>query len=325
MAPLHQEPQDCNTSLNNIEKIPVHQITQFTSASPERLQEIHEATSKDPALRILADTVHEGGPKTIRDCPHSIQSYWYFRDDITCEEGIMYKGIRLIMPQSEPASTLKVLHMGHYAIDKMNLRAGETVYWAGISEDIKVTYCKCEICTKFTRTQQKETLQYVEMPQCGWEQLGLDLTLRNTHYLLVVDYFSQFPVVRKLQSLHLMSVTKHLKEIFTEIGVPRYIVSDGGTQFTSQEFQDFTRRWDIQHRITSPTNAQSNSQAERFVQTIKNSFTKAMEGGEEDLHLAILLYITTPLNHSLPSPAELLNFKQFRCLLPLQIRQPNHI
>ena len=91
-----------------------------------------------------------------------------------------------------------------------------------------------------------------------------------------------------------------------EIGVPRCIVSDGGTQFLSQEFKDFKRRWDIQHKITSPTNAQSNGQAEHFVQTIKNSLTKAMEGGE-DLHLAIFSYITTLLNHSLPSPAELLN------------------
>ena len=82
--------------------------------------------------------------------PHSIQSYWYFRDDITCEDDILYKGIRLIMPQSEWASTLKVLHMGHYVIDKMNLRARETVYWPGISEDIKVTYhplwLLCKIC-----------------------------------------------------------------------------------------------------------------------------------------------------------------------------------
>ena len=48
-----------------------------------------------------------------------------------------------------------------------------------------------------------------------------------------------------------------------------------------------------------------------------------MEGGE-DLHLAILSYITTPLNHSLPSPAELLKSRNFRCLLPLQIEQQNH-
>ena len=84
-----------------------------------------------------------------------------------------------------------------------------------------------------------------------------------------------------------------------------------------------TRRWDIQHQITSPTNAQSNGQAECFVQTIKNSLTKAMEGGE-DLHLAILSYITTPLNHSLPSPVELLNSRKFRCLLSLQMQQQEH-
>ena len=49
-----------------------------------------------------------------------------------------------------------------------------------------------------------------------------------------------------------------------------------------------------------------------------------MEGGE-DLHLTILSNITIPLNYSLPSPAELLNFRKFRCLMPLQIKKQNHI
>ena len=228
------------------------------------------------------------------------------------------------MPQSEHASTLKVLHLGNYAVDQMNLRARETVYWPGISKDIKATYHRSDICAKFTRTQQKETPQYVETPQSRWEQLGLDIfSLKNTHYLLVVDYFSCFLLSENCR-VHSMGVIKHLKEIFMEIGVPRCIVSDGGTQFTSQEFKDFMRVWDVQHRVTSLTNAQSNGQAERIVQTIKNSLTKAMEGGE-DLHLSILSYITTPLNHSLPLPAELLNFRKFRCLLPPQIRQQNHI
>ena len=107
------------------------------------------------------------------------------------------------------------------------------------------------------------------------------------------------------------------------IGIPKCIVSDGGTQFTLQDFKDFMKALQIDHRITSPTNAQSNGQAERFIQTVKNSLTKAMEGGE-DLHLAILSCISTPLNHSLPSPAELLNSRKYRCLLPLQLQQPKH-
>ena len=229
------------------------------------------------------------------------------------------------MPESERKSTLKVIHMGHYAIDKMNLRAKETVYWPGITEDIKNTYYQCQICAKFAKSQQREMLQSVETPHTRWEQLGLDIfSLKGTQYLLTIDYFSQFPIVRKLQSLHSLSVIKTLKEIFTTVGIPKCIVSDSGTQFTSQEFKDFIRDWQIDHRITSPTNAQSNGQVERFVQTVKNSLMKAMEGAE-DLHLAILSYITTPLNHSLPSPAELLNSRKFRCLLSLRLQQPKHI
>ena len=149
-------------------------------------------------MRLLAKIMHEGWPKTIRDCPHSTQSYWYFSDEITCKDGILYKGVRLIMPQSERNSTLKVLLLVHYATNKMNLRARETVYWPEISEEIKVTYHKCDICAKFARSQQKEMLKSVETLQTRWEQLGLDIfSLKNTHYLLIVDYFSPVPHCQK--------------------------------------------------------------------------------------------------------------------------------
>ena len=47
-------------------------------------------------------------------------------------------------------------------------------------------------------------LQSVETPHTGWEQLGLDIfSLKGTQYLLTVDYFSQFPIVRKCRvSIH---------------------------------------------------------------------------------------------------------------------------
>ena len=136
----------------------MHLLTKIAPASSLRLKELHEATKNDPTLQLLAQITHQSWPRTIQDCPHSIQSYWYFRDEITIEDGILYKGTRLIIPQTEQNATQAVLHMGHYATDKMNLRARETVYWPSITDDIKITYKKCTICAKHAKDCTKRKL-----------------------------------------------------------------------------------------------------------------------------------------------------------------------
>ena len=66
---------------------------------------------------------------------------------------------------------------------------------------------------------------------------------------------------------------------------------------------------------SSPRNPQSNGMAERCVQTMKASLIKTMEEAE-DMDLALLTYKTTPLSRELPSPAELLNSRKYKTLLP---------
>ena len=73
-----------------------------------------------------------------------------------------------------------------------------------------------------------------------------------------------------------------------------------------------------EHRVSSPQYPQSNGIAERYVQTMKASLIKTMEEGE-DIDLALLTYKATPLSHNLPSPAELLNSRKYRTLLPTRI------
>ena len=57
--------------------------------------------------------------------------------------------------------------------------------------------------------------------------------------------------------------------------------------------------------------------AEHCVQTMKASLVKTIEEGDVDL--ALLTYKTTPLNHRLPLPAELLNSRKYKTLLPTRI------
>ena len=134
----------------NIDVIPVHHITQTAPVSKTRLQELRLATQSDPTLCNLAKTVHEGWPQSRKDCPEQLLDFWSFRQEISKEDGLLYKNQRLIVPHSEKLETLKVFHLGHYAVDKMQLRALETVYWPGINKDILKQYQSCKTCIKYS-------------------------------------------------------------------------------------------------------------------------------------------------------------------------------
>ena len=174
------------------------------------------------------------------------------------------------MPHSGRLETLKVLHLGHYALNKMQLRALETVYWPGINKDILKHYQSCKTCIKYSKSQGSEPLQFHPTPEVPWCTVATDLfKTKNSNYLLIVDYYSRFPVLCKLGNTMSRVLVQEMKAVFAKLGVQNFIVSDGGLQYTSTEFRDFTKHWQIEHRISSPRNPQSNGMAEHCVQTMK--------------------------------------------------------
>lgn len=93
------------------------------------------------------------------------------------------------------------------------------------------------------------------------------------------------------------------------------MITGNDTQFTSAAFQEFCHVYGFVHVTTSPYYPQSNGFIERTVQTVKNLFQKCKESGA-DPHLAMLCLRTTPIDHSIPSPAELLNSRVYQSNLP---------
>ena len=198
----------------------------------------------------------------------------------------------------------------------MQLGALETVYWPGINKDILKQYQSCKTCIKHSKSQRSEPLQSHPTPELPWHMVATDLfEIKNSKYLLLVDYYSRFPVLHKLGSTMSKVSAQEMKAVFAKLGVPNIIVSDSGPQYTSAEFKDFMKQWQVEHRVSSPRNPQSNGMAERCVQTIKASLIKTLEEGE-DVDFALLTYKTTPLSHRLLTPAELLNSRKYKTLLP---------
>ena len=79
------------TKDSNIDVIPVHHITQTALVSKTRLQELRLATQSYPTLSSLAKTIHEGWPLSKKDCPEQLLDFWSFRQEISEEDGLLYK------------------------------------------------------------------------------------------------------------------------------------------------------------------------------------------------------------------------------------------
>ena len=85
------------------------------------------------------------------------------------------------------------------------------------------------------------------------------------HFLLVADYFSNFPIVRHLRSLHSTTVVSILRTLFSEQGTPEVIFTDQGTQFACEEFYKFAAEYGFEVQHSSPRHPQANGFAEAMV------------------------------------------------------------
>ena len=65
--------------------------------------------------------------------------------------------------------------------------------------------------------------------------------------------------------------SKMFKEIiFPRFGVPRMMISDGGTHFTNKNFHNYLSRHGIHHNVATPYHPQISGQAETSSKQIKN-------------------------------------------------------
>ena len=158
----------------------------------------------------------------------------------------------------------------------------------------------CRVCAGY-KVNTAEPLDTTEFPERPWQLVRIDFFHTKTcDYLLIVDYFSRFIEVADMsRGKGAANVINKLKDVFARHGIPEKIRSDNGP-FDSGEFARFAKEWNIQLSPSSPYYPQSNGEAERSVQTIKNILKK-----EKDKYQALLAYRSTPLQNDF-SPAELL-------------------
>ena len=115
----------------------------------------------------------------------------------------------------------------------------------------------------------------------------------------------RFSVTYQLTSQTPKAVIKQMKSVFSEYTPPESLITDNGSCYTSEEFKECIKDYNIEPVTSSPNYNEGNRFAEKYVNIIMSWLQKAKDA-KEDPYKSMIIYQTTPLNN-MPSPLELFN------------------
>ena len=138
----------------------------------------------------------------------------------------------------------------------------------------------------------------------------------NRYILVMCDYATRYPEAVPLKSIDAENIAEELVKIFSRVGLPREILTDQGSNFTSQLLREMYRMLHISPIRSSPYYPQTDGLVERFNQTLKAMIrrTAVSEGNDWDKLIPYLLfaYREVPQASTGFSPFELLYGRSVR-------------
>ncbi len=279
-------------------------------ATREKIQEIKDASCSDKIVSSAMTMTKNGWPD-ISEVPPEVRELYQARANLSVADDLLMYGQRVVIPTSLREDMLQRLHNGHMGITKCKLRAQDTVWWPGISNDIQKHIEDCNFCKINKPVQRAETLEPRPMADRPWQWICTDLLqFAGKTYMVVVDEYSKWIEITYLRSTASSMVILELKKIFARWGIPQRITSDNGPQYASREFRIFAAEWGFKHVTSSPYYAQSNGAAENAVKQAKRILKQT------DPHLALMEYRATPTTVTGYSPCQLLQGRVMPTTIP---------
>ena len=120
-----------------------------------RLQQFKDETISGETLKTLLNHIQNGWPKSKNDVPNLIRSYFIHRQDLTLSNGIIFKGIHMIVPKSLCEDMKYLLYVEHLGIVKIKEKNRDIIYWPGINAELENIVNNCDTCQEYQNRQKR--------------------------------------------------------------------------------------------------------------------------------------------------------------------------
>ena len=140
----------------------------------------------------------------------------------------------------------------------------------------------------------------------------------NRYILTLLDYATRYPEAVPLKGIETERVAEALVSMFSRVGVPREILTDLGTQFTSGLMKEVSRLLSMKQLTTTPYHPQSNGLVKKFNGRLKTMLKKMSAERPKDWDR----YIDAMLFAYREARQESMGFSPFELLYGRTVRGP---
>ena len=157
-------------------------------------------------------------------------------------------------------------------------RVTSNFHWPGVAGDVQRYVQSCDSCQRTIPKSRNVKVPLGDMPFIGmaFEKAAksagpLVMSDRKHRWIFtMIDFATRYPIAIPMSSIERVDVAEALVSIFAGVGIPRDILSDRGSQFTSDIMTEITRLLSIKQLTTTPYNPMCNGLVEKFNGTLKS-------------------------------------------------------
>jgi len=238
-------------------------------------EELRNETAQNEEIQTIKQAL-EGGDKEMKGVALGLCQW---KDEYLWHQGKIWvpnkEGIRtnLIRQQHD------IPQAGHGGTAKTTELLQRKYYWPHMRNTIKQYVKSCDICqrTKVVRHAPYDLMKPNEAPDRPWKSISMDFITDlpksegDDAILIVIDRLTKMahflPCTKEIDARKFSEL--FMREIFRLHGLPKDIITDRGSIFTSDLWKETTKQLGIERRLSTAFHPQTDGQKERTNSTLE--------------------------------------------------------